>query len=241
MNIISSWKHSLQFLKPDHLKTFMLITLKTITDTYKSMNSPLPAGGNWFLAGILVLCISLTNIIKYLNLFGLQEVLINGTLFFIYFMFCLGMRSSVGVKDKEYFIAYLRSFWGLLVVTILLGLTPIFIIPLLFITYIFFLLFSFDTSGTMQGIMRAGRNSMVMVIYNLPIILLVYIGLSIINLVMYGLVAFSLGNWGGLTMVIIVYAVFVPIEIAVLSNVYIRRLNDQPELYFVQPLDKENA
>ena len=69
-------------------------------------------------------------------------------------------------------------------------------------------------------------------VYNLPIIGVVHVVLSIINLIMYGLVAFSLGNWGGLTMVIIVYAIFVPIEIAALANVYIDRLNDRTRVIF---------
>ncbi len=237
MNIVSSWKNSLQVLHPDNLKNFLLVSLKTVGDVYGVMNHPLPARGNWFVAAALIILISLTNIINYLNLYWL-EALLNNTFFHsLVFLFCLVMRPSVGVKNLEYYRFYLHRFWWLLLISVVLGgFTPIFVVPLFFMTYIFFILFCFDTHGSIQELIQALRNSAVMLIYNLPLCVVFYVALAVVNYIfLYNLVAFVLGYWGGLTMVVILYLFFIPIEVSLLTNFYIKRLHDQPELYFVQP------
>ena len=235
MNIMVSWKDSLKLLKPENLKPFLLVTLKTTVDTYKFMNHPLPVRGNWFMAAVLILLISLTNSIKLFNLFWLQGFLDDVLFFGMYFIFCVGMRPSVDLKSWEYFKFYLSQFWYLLALFLVLGLTNIFIIPFLFIGFIFFLFFALDTRGSFSELIQAARNAGVMIVYNLPLMTVLYLVISTMHIFVYYLVRLALSYWGGLTMVVILYLIFIPIAVAFISNIYIKRLHDQPELYFTQP------
>lgn len=235
MNLLVSWKDSVQILRPRNLKPFLLVTLKTVIDTYRCMNRPLTDRGNWVLAGILVTLIILTNVIKLWNIFWLEALILNSLNYFLIFMFCLGMRDSTIQKNKDYFFSYTRKFWYLLVTLVIVGTTPIFVIPFLFMWYVFFMLFTLDSFGAMKDVVRAARSGAVMIWYNLPLCAVIFFVLGLLNIALYESVTRMLGYWGGLTIATILYLIFIPIEVALLVNVYIKRLHDQPELYFDQP------
>ncbi len=235
MNLIQSWKESLQLLEVKNLKPFLLVNFKTVLDLYKEINRPLASRGNWTLLVAIVVLIGLTNILKMFHLFRLEAIIQNGMLHFLFFMFCLAMRPSIAMKGLEYFRSYLERFWIVLVVTIVLGITQIYIIPLTFIVYMLFLFFAFDTQGTLNGLLLSLRNGFMMVLYNLPIFLILELLIRLINYILFYLVGFALGNFGGLTLVVILYILIVPIEVAFISNLYIKFVHSQSSLYFSQP------
>ncbi len=235
MNLMQSWKESVGLLMPQNLKPFLLVTAKTVLDVYKSINKPLTSKGNWIVALVLVVLIGLTNVIKMFHLFLIEAILLNGMLHFLFFIFLLGMRPSVDVKNWNYFERYLKKYWYLFIITIALGISHVYIIPFIFIAYLLFLLFAFDSHGSGQEIIIAIKNSFKMIVFNFPVFFILFGVLGIINLILYFLVAFALGYFGGLTIASILYIIFVPIEVAFITNLYIKFLHGQPSLYFKQP------
>ena len=235
MNIFMAWKESISLLYPKNLKPFLMVTAKTIIDIYRSMNKPMSSRGNWIAAIVLIFLIGFTNLIKIFHFFTIEAVLLNSIWGFLIFMFTLGMRASVDIKNKDYFLYYSKKYWYLGIVTLLLSISHIFIIPFSFIFYVLFLLFIFDSYGSASEFILALKNSIKMLIYNLPIFLLLFFVLRFVNLILYALVAFALGYFGGLTIATFFYILFMPIHIAFIANLYIKFIHSQSSLYFNQP------
>lgn len=235
VNIIQSWKESLRLLEVQNLKAFFMVNVKTILDVYKEINKPLASRGNWILLAAIVVLIVLTNVLKMFHLFGIEAMIQNGMLHFLFFIFCLAMRPSVALKDMDYFRSYSERFWMVMVLTVVLGLTHIYIIPLTFLIYILSLFFAFDTHGSVNELAVSLRNGFMMTLYNLPIFLILEGLIRIINFILFYLVGFALGNFGGLTLIVILYILIVPIEVAFISNLYIKFVHSQSSLYFPQP------
>lgn len=242
MELIRSWKDSLELLQPHNLKMFCLIAIKNVIDVYQVMNKPLTSRGNWIAVAALVVLIGLTNIIKKFHLFWCATFLLDGIRYFLLFTFLLGMRPSVAVKDYDYFMEYFRKYWYLLALTIIMGMINIYLIPLWFIIffpflsiiYMLFLLFVFDGDSTIHGILSAFKRSIVMFVYNFPVFLVLIAALSVVNVVLYGLIAFALGYFGGLAIATLLYILFTPVQVVLIINLYIKYIHSQPLLYFKQ-------
>lgn len=238
MNIGTSWKEALRFLIPQNLKPFLLVTGKTIIDIYKAINKPLTSRGNWLVILILILLVGLTNLITMFHLLFISTILLNGIRYTILFMFLLGMRPSVGIKDKDYFYYYCSKYWYLFIATICFGILYeefLYVIPLLLIFYILFLLFVFDSDGSVRALVPALINSGKMILYNFPIFFLLFLLFVMIGIVLDFLVGFALGYFGGLTSATLLYIVFTPIYVACITNLYIKLVHSQSTLYFQQP------
>ncbi len=235
MNISKSWKEAIEFLMPHNLKPFLLVTGKTIFDIYTSINKPLTSRGNWLVILILVLLVGLTNITKMFHLFFISTLMLNGIHYFLFFIFLLGMRPSVGIKDEDYFLSHIKKYWYLLITTILFGILYLDVFPFAFIIYMLFLLFAFDSDGSPASLLMALRNSGKMVIYNFPVFLLLFLLLLIIGIMVHSLVGSALGYFEGFTIATLLYILFTPIEIAFITNLYIKFIHSQPALYFNQP------
>lgn len=239
MNLIQSWKNSLELLVPKNLKTFLLVTGKTILDVYASLDKPLTSRGNWIAVIILVTLIGLTNIIKTFRLFMLESIILNGILHLFFFLFLLKMRSSIGIKNRDYFEQYVRKYWYFLLISLLFGISYLYAIPffgnIVFLLYMLFLLFTFDSDGSSIQLIIAFKNSVRMLLYNFPIFLVLLGILSIINVILSFLIYFAIHYFGGLTIALLLYILVVPIQIALISNLYIKFIHAQPSLYFNQP------
>ena len=231
MNLMQSWKQSMQLLAPQNLIPFLLVTVKTVADTYKEMNRPHTSRSNWVLAGVIAFLIILSNIVKKWYMLWFEGYFLNGLRYALFFLFVLALRPSVAIKDTDYFKKYMHTFWPLLIAIILLGLTPIFAFPFLLMGYIFFLLFAFDGDRSTSSLLIAVRNSFTMILYNFPLCLAFEVILRIIGYILYKLVAIAIGYWGGLTIAAFLYLIFVPIEVAIITNLYIKLFHAQSELY----------
>ncbi len=235
MKLLQSWGESLSLLRPENLRPFGMVTAKTVLDLYKGMNRPLTSKGNWLLAIGVILLIGFTNLIKMFHLYWLEALLLNSMRYFLFFMFALALRPSVALKSWEYYHGYLKQFWYVMILTIVLGLLQVYLIPLFFIGYMFFLLFFLDTDGSFRAAPMAVRNGFLMLLYNIPICVVVYAALGVINVLLFYLIAFALGYFGGLTIAAFLYVLFVPIEVAIITNLYIKFMHSQSFLYFKQP------
>lgn len=235
VNFIQSWKESVRLFERQNLKSFLMVTAKTFLDVYGAINRPFTGWGNWISLGIIVTLVLLTNVIKMLHLFWVEAIILNSMLHFFFFIFCLAMRPSTDIKDMAYFRSYIERFWLLLVVAILLGISRVYVVPFVFIWYIFSLLFAFDSGSSLNDLLRSFQNGFVMVLYNLPVCVALWAVLAVLNVVLYYFIGFALGYFGGLTMAAILYIFFVPIEVALITNLYIKFLHGQSSLYFPQP------
>ncbi len=237
MNLIQSWKESLRLFERQNLKSFLMVTGKTFIDVYGVINRPLTSWGNWISLGVIVCLVVLTNFIKMLHLIGLPIIILNVMFHFLFFIFCLAMRPSTDIKDMDYFRSYLQRYWILLVGMIGLGIVRVLTIsvPFVFIWYVFFVLFAFDSNGSGNDVVKALKNGFMMLLYNFPVCVLLWITFLIINFILDGFIFFALGYFGGLTMAAILYIFFVPIEVALITNLYIKFVHGQSSLYFPQP------
>ena len=221
---------------PNQLKPFLMVTGKSVMSVYADLNKPLSSRGNWELAGVVLFLIVLSNIIQ--NVFWLESVILNGVRYGLFFMFILAMRPSVGRKDKEYFFEYLNRFKFALIATILFGIVPrffpVFAIPLVFLWWMFFLLFLFDSSGSFKAVLRAKAQATKLLVYNLPICIVLEITKGIVGyLLLDKFVGWAIG-WGGLTLAIIVFLLVLPIIVALICNFYTKKFHDEPDLYLKQ-------
>lgn len=235
MNIWQSWKDSLALLRPENLKPFAMVTAKTVMDIYKAINRPLTSRGNWILFAIVGVLVLVTNTLKMLHLYAFEAFLLNTFRYALVFLFVLALRPSVDLKTWEYYQANVHTFWYLLVGLVLFGIGGLFAIPFVYIFSVFFLLAAFDTHGTAQELLAAARNSFLMMLYNFPVVGCAYLVLGTVNLLLYFFMKFVLSYFGGLTLAVFLCIVFVPIEVALLANLYIKFLHAQPGLYFKQP------
>ncbi len=235
MKLFQSWKESLSLLRPENLTPFLLVSVKTVRDVYRSINTPLTSQGYWLLGTGVFGLIAITNVVKLFNLFWLDEIMLNSMRYFCVFMFTLALRPSIEQKSWSYFHSYMQRYWYTMIFMIFFGIFYVFVIPLAFIWTVFFLLSAFDTSGTVNGLKVAMRTSFTMLLYNAPICIVLYGLLSVINVMLYYFIGFALGFFGGLTLAALLYILFVPIEIALISNLYIKFIHGQPSLYFQQP------
>lgn len=235
VNLIQSWKESLRLFEFQNLQPFFLVTVKTCVDLYKTINRPLTAWGTWVALGVVALLVIATNMVNMMPLFGLDALILNGMRHVFFFLFLLAMRPSTGIKDMMYYRSYVEQFWLLLVMAILLGISHLYVIPLTFIWYLFSLLFVFDGAGTLRDLGRSFQNGFVMVVYNLPVCAALWAVLALIGIILYRFVGFVLGYFGGLTMAALLYIFFVPMEVALITNLYIKFIHEQSSLYFPQP------
>lgn len=234
ITLLQSWRDSLRLLELQNLKSFTLVTIKTSLDMYRTINRPFTSRGNWVLVLIIGVLIVLTNSAKMRHLFWLSALISNVILHALVFVFCLAMRPSVELKNLSYFSFYIKRFWLLGIITIALGVSNIYGIPFVFIFYLFFLLFVLDSHRTIRDLILSARNGFLMMVTNLPISILLECVLRIINFILFYLVATTF-EFGGLTSATVLYIIFVPVEIALITNLYIKFVHSQSSLYFPQP------
>jgi len=234
MNIVQSWKDSLRFFQPENLKPFLLVTAKTVLDLFKNINTPLTSQGTWILFGVVAGLVILTNIVKLFHLFWLVEVLLASIYYLLTFIVALALRPSINQKAWDYFAQNVQKFWYLIAPMIFLAICGLDTIGI-FLWYLFFLFAVLDSHGTGHELLIAAQNSFLMIVYNLPICFAAYIGLWIVNKVLDVLVQFVIGYFGGLTLAVFFYILLIPLEVALIANLYIKFIHGQPSLYFKQP------
>ncbi len=231
MTLLQSWADSLTLLKPKNLQLFVMVTIKSIIEAYKLyfkyfwwlmllfylslffmtsiFTSIMLQGGSDFLIHVIV----------YSKMLGILPALLYGMLLLAA---CFVTRPSILQKDCQYLRTQYRKiflYW-LLLVPLYMSYSP---------WYLFFILFFADSEGGFKSFLFSMWNALKMVVYNLPLVLIIgfcfgmpaviFNFVFFINPLMYGVVS----------------TLLLPIGVCTYTNIYIKRLHDQFDLYFKQP------
>lgn len=252
MQLFQAWAESLTLLKPANFKPFLLVTLKSIIDTYKVlftrfwliMLMPVFIVGSAYARGWF-----LSSHTEWANLFALVALLLNVMIFLLVVYLCA--RPSVKVKSLQYVLGYWKHFlyFCLLTAMICWGYSFVFFYRFLYVLFwisqvfaIFFMAFLLDSDARVKSALSAFKHAGIMMFYNLPFIALI-IGLfvAVINGFMYiGLSHFIfrsawIGDYALVGEYALVYAfIFLlpVIPICFFMNFYIKKLHEQFNLYF---------
>ena len=226
MTLVQSWKDSVQLLKPKNFKLFAMVTIKSIIEAYKLYFKYF-----WWLLAVMLLfflCITPDSLVHSVALLSFVHI-IYGLLFL---GVCFITRPSILQKDYSYLrTQFKKNLWNVL------------FIPLLFISpyspwSVFLILFFADSEGGFKKFLLSMWNALKMMIYNLPLILVITLFLVMVNGFFYIPILFLnyLYFIAPLRYLFTAIGAFLmPITICTYTNIYIKRLHDQFDLYFKQP------
>lgn len=228
MHILEAWYDSAKLLKPENLKLFMLVTLKSILDLYTLFISRflvlfLPVVLGLFALALVIPEVSILYVIIYSGLF-----------IFSTYVTLLLIRPSIARKNISYIIEYVPySIW--LIVLYILGLFlnnflatgtccifGIMGMALYSICAIFTLLFILDSDKKCISAGRSFVRALQMMVYNVPLLIAAIILCSVI-------IRFLVCPY---KLVIISGPLIVPIMLCLVTNIYIKKLHDQFVVYF---------
>lgn len=252
MHILQSWKDSLNLFKPKHFKLFALVTLKTIGETY------------WLLLKYFwwVLVLEIGLLMQQSNLLVPVDLLV---ICIWWTIVALCVRPSVAKKNYSYFGAYVLHMVSSMVAFILalgfLMLVPALlasllrginyfhllkvlaavIVPGVMILYFFFMFFLIDMPFGLKNWGRSWLFACKMLWYNLPFGVLnggFIVGFWLIRRLVAPVSQYIAIEDRFIAVLVnadFFFFLFLPIVISIIGNFYIKRLHEQPQLYFKQP------
>jgi hypothetical protein len=223
MTLVQAWIDSVSLLKPKNLKLFGLVTIKSIIEAYKVV----AVYWSW-LIGLLAVCWCVDFFAVGGPFVGLYAEVASRWLFqLLLFGVCLSTRPSMMQKKCDYF----RSHMGYVCYMALF----LFVIPMLMWPnglapwYIFFLLFFIDSVQNVQNFLWSAWRALKMVVYNYPLLLVIGLFFYTPLFIFYSYVELAS------TAQNVLGAFLMPISVCTYTNVYIKKLHDQFDLYFRQP------
>lgn len=237
MNLLYSWKESLSLLKLQNLKLFTLVTVKSLFELYKLLFFKY-----WWSALATLFLIVITS-------FSNSSLLAT----FYYTLLLLYSRPSIENKNSTYIFHYLKYIPAIFIINllILLPFTIIFIIKGIALQssnidiidtdiFIFYIvtcittmtllsdLFILDSSYPFKNITRSIQNGLKMFLFNIPLMtILITIAITMNFLFEYLAKILLFENPS-----LLYFLVASPIYICILTNVYIKRLYEQYDLYY---------
>jgi len=245
MRLVEAWKNAVTLFYPGNFKLFILMTIRSVVEAYKILLHywwwllVLMSGATLFKCGNTEFSFFLLIILNYIFIFA----------------FSLATRPSLKKKNVTYFSSYLplflptfMGFLGIKLFEVLLAKiiginmdqwqpVRLLVKSFSYATQIFFIFFFLDSDHTIRQLLQSLFRSVKMTFYNYPICL--FFGLIILGLE----IAFSffavifLFAWEEVTIFLRVIdlvnkVVFVPIQLSVFSNIYIKKLHEQFDYYF---------
>ena len=238
MTLVQSWVDSLTLLKPKNLQLFVMVTIKSIIEAYKLYFKYF-----WWAMLLIAMC-AVTPFffqnqdyffynVQYKHVFFLISCWLYELLFLAA---CFSTRPSILQKDSHYFYVQLKRivlFWLFM---------PIFSwSSAAYYGYIFTVLFFADSEGGPKSFLLSLWNALKMIVFNVPLLLILggivylsgWLGCQCLgwlvlayNIPLYPQV-FLLCNLLG--------ALLLPIGVCIYTNIYIKKLHDQFDLYFNKP------
>jgi len=246
MQLLQSWKESLLIFKPANFKLFLMVTIKSIVETYKILLKNF-----WWLLGLLFLLGYVRNFAFFGRSLNFLQIIISvffGVLFF--YVIILATRSSVELKGWSYFKKYLLVRFPYAI--FLVGFSILFnqwmiekflfapaclelflfpfmlnVIVISFLLFsplvIFFTLFLLDSENDFNAIWRSFIRALKMVIATYPCCLIIYAIFYIGFLLVFN-ISDVLGDY--------LFILFLPIPICFFTNLYIKQVHDKFDFYF---------
>jgi len=235
MTLIQSWVDSLTLFKPKNFQLFAMVTIKSIMQAYKILLYYF-----WWVMLLIAICAVAPRFIQlhdyafanvqYKNLFFVTSC----WLFELFFLAaCFSTRPSILQKDSQYFIAQFKKiilFWIFM---------PLFSwSSAAYYGYIFTVLFFADSEGGPKNFLLSLWNALKMIVFNFPLIMILggiiygsgWIGGQYLAqiLIARGIPVYP--QW--FLFVNLIGALLLPIGVCIYTNIYIKRLHDQFDLYF---------
>ena len=233
MQLLDTWKRSLDFLERKNLTLFGLVTLKAIQTTYSQIFRYLLVP-IFFVLALDVMALHYNILFMHSQLW--QLLIWTLRIFFLIFVY-LSVRSSTLLKNWDYY----RSYWkhGIYLLPFL---SLVFLLLswigywwwILLTPYVTFkILFFLDSLPEFKNYYDAGLRALKMIFYNLPIYLIISVLLMIIWW-LYMVIVQAVAHYIPVP-IADVSLLLIPAEASLLSNLYIKWFHDQFDLYFVQP------
>lgn len=234
MTLVQAWVDSVSLLKPKHLKLFTLVTLKSILDAYKVL-----AKYWWWLFAIIIGCFVVPYVwTDSIYVYVQAERISQWAYQILLFAALVATRPSLFPKDCAYFRSNMPYFLIQAVFIVFASYIywPTAVAPAYFFGVLFFLdsgknIFFYDNKVYMTNndLLMSWWRAFLMVIYNYPL-------LVVINLFFYAPVygVYSYVFFAPLLHNVI-GAFLLPITVCTYTNIYIKKLHDQFDLYFKQP------
>ena len=244
MRLVPAWKNALALFYPSSFKLFILITIQSIIEAYKIIIHYW-----WWLLVLTGGTLFWWNNTKFF-------FFLFATLYYLLiFAFSLATRPSVARKNiayfRSYFILFFPTMAGFLSIK-LLGALLIEIIGIKmgqrqsiylliksfsYATQVFFIFFFLDSDHTGEQLLQSLLRSVKMTIYNYPVCLIfgvIILGLEMAFSFFVGSFLFAWGQVGLLLRIISLVNIFmfVPIQLSIFANVYIKKLHEQYDYYF---------
>ncbi len=233
--IKESWIDNLRALKPGNLGKLLLVTLKGAVESVRSLL--------FYLLGLLLLFGLKNWLIKFLPVFlrchaGLIYCIILGLLCF---NIVLSLRSSVKIKDLEYYLEYQKYLLPGSVIIFLFCLVDFYFDIKLFLIPVLWLLFLTDSELNIKNFFVSAYRAILMLVANLPLFLIIrFVLFGFINILKLSKLAIkyfvpnttlALSGLGLIVFYIILYLVLTYF-IALVSKIYVKRVHEQFNLYF---------
>lgn len=234
MTLVQAWVDSISLLKPKHLKLFVLVTLKSIIDAYTVL-----AKYWWWLFAIIIACFVVPYVwADSINVFLQAERISHWAYQILLFAALVATRPSLFPKDCAYFRSNMIYFLVQAVFLVFLSYSfwPSAVTPAYFFGVLFFLdsgknILFYDNKMYMTNndLLMSWWRAFLMVVYNYPLLVTVGLVFYLPVYVVYSYVLFAplLHN--------IIGAFLLPITVCTYTNIYIKKLHDQFDLYFKQP------
>lgn len=235
MTLVQSWVDSLTLFKPKNLQLFVMVTIKSIIEAYKIYIRYF-----WWAIVLLAMCVigswfvSMHNYaflnVQYKNLFFFTSC---GLFELLFLAACFSTRPSILQKDCAYFRFNLQRiilFWVFMPFLSWSSAT--------YYGYIFTVLFFADSDGGPKSFLLSLWNSIKMIVFNLPLI--VILGGMIYGLGWVGgrgleqlVVGYGLPIYPQFFLLLNVFgALLLPFGVCIYTNIYIKKVHDQFDLYF---------
>jgi hypothetical protein len=256
MTLLQSWADSLTLFKPKNLQAFVLMTFKSIVETYKIVGHYF-----WWVILLIVMCavapyfINLHEYmvynIQYKHVFFIVSVCLYQLLFIAT---CLSARSSIEQKDSQYFIAQFKRMifvWLFVSLFVVLFVADFDYVGSLITSHatVFTILFFADSESYVEKKFMLPSNgfekfllslwkSIVMTMYNLPLMMivtnvmrvLIWVGSQCIGKLVIASGMPIYPQWFLFDNV--AGALLLPIFVCLYSNIYIKKVHDQFDFYF---------
>jgi len=233
MTLVQSWIDSLTLLKPKNAQLFIMVTVKSIIETYKLIRYW------WWVISLVWICFYAPILLRAFDFVpeGGQWIDILLTISswayqLMFFVTCMATRPSVMKKDYTYFRAQMPMF--LYLVLFLIFFPKVFWPGSLSQWHIFLVLFFADSDRRPKNFIFSMWYSLKMIIYNYPLLVIMGICLYLPVLLFNNILFVNLDSPNKILAMNFMSSLVLPIGICTYANVYIKKLHDQFDLYFAR-------
>jgi len=247
MRLVQAWENAITLFYPSNFKFFILITIRSIVEAYKILLH------YWWWLLALISGATLFGLGNDTGFFFFLLVVLN---YMFIFAFSLATRPSLKKKNVTYFSSYLPLFLPTLTGFLGIKLFEVLLLPNIigidmdqwqsvfllvksfsYATQVFFIFFFLDSDHTIRQLLQSLVRSVKMTIYNYPICLFFGLMILVLEIAVSFVVGVFLFVWEETELFLriidlISKVVFVPIQLSIFANIYIKKLHEQFDYYF---------